>query len=125
MSYTVRLFDASTCDVFAELVERNNGIFGGCWCIGYHSRPGEKGTDYRAAKEARVRTGRPTLRSSSTRSAPPRGGASTAASGAPEHQAQTRQTILIHCAAGGARSIAVQLAHELGARVIGTRARRI
>jgi ribosomal protein S18 acetylase RimI-like enzyme len=55
MSYSVRPLDASTWDAFAELVERNNGIFGGCWCIGYHPECGEKGTDYRAAKEARVR----------------------------------------------------------------------
>jgi NADPH:quinone reductase-like Zn-dependent oxidoreductase len=33
---------------------------------------------------------------------------------------RTGQTILIHGAAGGVGSIAVQLAHELGARVIGT-----
>jgi GNAT superfamily N-acetyltransferase len=32
MSYTVRPLDASTWDAFAELVERNNGIYGGCWC---------------------------------------------------------------------------------------------
>jgi len=58
MAYTIRSLDASTWDAFAELVERNNGIFGGCWCIGYHLRPGDVGTDYRAAKEARVRGGR-------------------------------------------------------------------
>jgi hypothetical protein len=34
MSYTIRPLDASTWAAFAELVERNNGIFGGCWCIG-------------------------------------------------------------------------------------------
>ena len=33
---------------------------------------------------------------------------------------KTGQTVLIHGAAGGVGSIAVQLAHELGARVIGT-----
>ena len=36
MAYTIRPLDASTWDEFAELVERTNGIFGGCWCIGYH-----------------------------------------------------------------------------------------
>jgi len=58
MAYAVRPLDASTWGAFAELVERNNGIFGGCWCISYHLEPGDKGTDYRAAKEARVATGR-------------------------------------------------------------------
>lgn len=58
MTYTVRPLEAATWDAFAELVERNNGIFGGCWCISYHLQPSEKGSDYRAAKETRVREGR-------------------------------------------------------------------
>ena len=58
MRYTVRPLDASTWDAFAELVERNNGIFGGCWCIGYHPECGQNGISYRAVKEDRVRTGR-------------------------------------------------------------------
>jgi hypothetical protein len=29
VSYTTRALDASTWDAFAELVERNNGIYGG------------------------------------------------------------------------------------------------
>jgi ribosomal protein S18 acetylase RimI-like enzyme len=58
MSYTIQALDASTWDAFAELVVRNNGIFGGCWCIAYHLEPGEQGTDYRASKQARVRQGR-------------------------------------------------------------------
>ncbi len=38
---------------FAELVERNNGIYGGCWCIGYHPECGQR-IDYRATKRTRV-----------------------------------------------------------------------
>ena len=34
MPYTTRSLDASTWDAFAELVERNHGVFGGCWCMG-------------------------------------------------------------------------------------------
>jgi GNAT superfamily N-acetyltransferase len=59
MAYTVRPLDASTWAAFAELVERNNGIFGGCWCMGYH--PDDSRTDAeqnRAGKERRVREGR-------------------------------------------------------------------
>ena len=34
--YDVRPLDESTWPAFAALVEANNGIFGGCWCIGFH-----------------------------------------------------------------------------------------
>jgi ribosomal protein S18 acetylase RimI-like enzyme len=58
MSYEVRPLDAATWDAFAELVERNNGVFGGCWCIGYHPECGQRGISHRDVKEDRVRTGR-------------------------------------------------------------------
>ena len=35
-TYTVRALDEATWAAFAALVERNNGIFGGCWCMGFH-----------------------------------------------------------------------------------------
>ena len=56
--YTVRPLNAATWDAFAELVERNNGVYGGCWCIGYHPECGQRQISYRAVKEERVRTGR-------------------------------------------------------------------
>jgi GNAT superfamily N-acetyltransferase len=58
MSYTTQPLNAATWDAFAELVERNNGVFGGCWCIGYHPECGQKGISYRTVKEDRVRTDR-------------------------------------------------------------------
>jgi GNAT superfamily N-acetyltransferase len=57
--YTVKALDQSTWAAFAALVERNNGIFGGCWCMGFH--PKESWSDVaqkRAAKEQRVREGK-------------------------------------------------------------------
>ena len=58
MSPTVRTLDASTWDAFSELVERNNGIFGGCWCIGFHlDRKPKQQMDNRTAKEKLVRAG--------------------------------------------------------------------
>jgi hypothetical protein len=57
--YTVKALDQSTWAAFAALVELNNGIFGGCWCIAFH--PEESWTDVaqkRAAKEQRVREGK-------------------------------------------------------------------
>jgi GNAT superfamily N-acetyltransferase len=35
-TFDVRPLDESTWSAFAALVERNNGIFGGCWCMGFH-----------------------------------------------------------------------------------------
>jgi GNAT superfamily N-acetyltransferase len=58
MSFAVVELDASTWDAFAELVERNNGIFGGCWCTGFHPEGRERGIDRRAVKEERVLCGR-------------------------------------------------------------------
>ena len=58
MTFEVRRLDATTWDLFAELVERNNGIFGGCWCIGYHPECGRTDISHRAVKEDRVRTDR-------------------------------------------------------------------
>lgn len=58
MSFTIATLDASTWESFAELVERNNGVYGGCWCIGYHPECGQRGLDHRAAKQERVISGR-------------------------------------------------------------------
>ena len=52
---------SETWPAFARLVEKHNGIFGGCWCISFHLAPDEgKRTpaEYRAMKETRVREGR-------------------------------------------------------------------
>ncbi len=58
MSFTNRALDESTWNDFAELVDRNNGVYGGCWCIAYHPEYTQKGLDFRVAKEDRVRTDR-------------------------------------------------------------------
>lgn len=57
-AYTIRSLDASTWDAFAELVERNNGIYGGCWCIAFHSCYQRGVSDPRCLKEELVRAGR-------------------------------------------------------------------
>ncbi len=56
-SYTIAELNAATWHLFAELVERNNGIYGGCWCIGYHPECGRRDIDHRTVKEERVRSG--------------------------------------------------------------------
>ena len=57
---TVKALDQSTWPAFAALVERNNGVFGGCWCMGFHAEG--VGKDTTAAqncerKHERVRAG--------------------------------------------------------------------
>jgi GNAT superfamily N-acetyltransferase len=55
--YVVRPLDASTWDAFADLVERNNGIYGGCWCAGNHTGYQRGVTRGRSFKEELVRSG--------------------------------------------------------------------
>ncbi len=59
--YTTRLLDASTWPDFAALVERHNGVWGGCWCMGFHPEGlGDRtsAARNRSLKEVRVREGR-------------------------------------------------------------------
>jgi hypothetical protein len=59
MRYTVRPLEASTWAAFAELAERNNGIFGGCWCMAYHPEVSRTDAAHnRAGKQRRVQEGR-------------------------------------------------------------------
>ncbi len=55
--YTIRPLDVSTWDAFAELAERNNGVYGGCWCVAFHSAYQRGISDNRALKEQLVRAG--------------------------------------------------------------------
>ena len=57
-SFETRPLDASTWDAFAELVERNNGVYGGCWCIAFHTEYQRGVSDPRTLKEQLVKTGR-------------------------------------------------------------------
>jgi len=59
-TYTVKALDNSTWDAFAALVERNGGVFGGCWCMGFHPEGVGKETTpelNRKRKFERVRAG--------------------------------------------------------------------
>ena len=59
-AYRVRPLDELTWPAFAALVEHNNGVFGGCWCIGFHPEGAAKDRTpelNRDRKLARVRAG--------------------------------------------------------------------
>lgn len=56
-----RSLDESTWPDFVRLVERHNGVWGGCWCMGFHAEGVGRDTtaaQNRSAKERRVREGR-------------------------------------------------------------------
>ena len=59
--YVVKPLDANTWDAFSRLVERHNGVFGGCWCTWFHTFHAEKtftAEGNRALKERLVKEGR-------------------------------------------------------------------
>ena len=56
MSLTTKPLDVSTWPDFDRLVERDGGVWGGCWCMGFHAK--EEGASNRLKKECRVREGR-------------------------------------------------------------------
>lgn len=56
--YTIKALDESSWDAFARLVEENNGVFGGCWCMGFHPDDSRDPALNRERKLARVRAGR-------------------------------------------------------------------
>jgi len=60
-SFDVRPLDEATWPDFARLVERHNGVWGGCWCMGFHAEGvGRSKTPQqnRSEKQGRVRQGR-------------------------------------------------------------------
>lgn len=57
-TYLTRLLTPETWDDFAALVEANNGVWGGCWCMGFHPAGCTAGAaGNRAAKRELVAAG--------------------------------------------------------------------
>ena len=59
--YHVRPLAEATWPDFAGLVERHNGVWGGCWCMAFHAEGAERAStpaQHRSAKECRVREDR-------------------------------------------------------------------
>ena len=59
--YETRALDETTWPGFAGLVEANNGVWGGCWCLWYHGKEASQDrtlVQKRKAKERLVREGR-------------------------------------------------------------------
>lgn len=59
IDYITRPLDATTWPDFARLVEAHNGVWGGCWCMWYHTKDEPPTPEAkRKAKECLVREGR-------------------------------------------------------------------
>ena len=51
--YATKPLTAETWDDFAALVEANNGVWGGCWCIGFHPEGITKDSTAEGNREAK------------------------------------------------------------------------
>lgn len=60
VDFSIQPLAPATWEAFAAMVERHNGIFGGCWCIYFHPDCAERGKGYdgnRALKKTLVDAG--------------------------------------------------------------------
>ncbi|HZZ18582.1 MAG TPA: GNAT family N-acetyltransferase [Opitutaceae bacterium] len=55
--FTTKPLSPKTWPDFASLVESNNGVWGGCWCLSFHAEGAERGPQRKRMKECRVREG--------------------------------------------------------------------
>jgi GNAT superfamily N-acetyltransferase len=56
--FTIKPLTLETWPAFAALVERHNGVWGGCWCLGFHAERDTRGyEERRQLKLAKVKAG--------------------------------------------------------------------
>jgi GNAT superfamily N-acetyltransferase len=55
--FKVQALSLATWSDFEALVQRHNGVWGGCWCLAFHPEGKEPGPHRREAKRCRVRDG--------------------------------------------------------------------
>ncbi|HKT21110.1 MAG TPA: hypothetical protein VJR06_00605 [Nitrososphaerales archaeon] len=53
--FRVQELGPETWPDFARLVEKHNGIWGGCWCVAFHRKPGEDWTTRTAAQNRKLK----------------------------------------------------------------------
>jgi len=54
-SYDVRALTADTWPAYRRMMERHNGVFGGCWCTYFHTMSDEKAREYDANRDLKQR----------------------------------------------------------------------
>ncbi|MDG6910066.1 MAG: GNAT family N-acetyltransferase [Nitrososphaerota archaeon] len=53
--FSVRELGPETWPDFTKIVEKHNGIWGGCWCVAFHCKPGEDWSSRGAAQNRRLK----------------------------------------------------------------------
>lgn len=56
-TFVIRTLSPVTWDDFASLVERHNGVWGGCWCLEFHEDGRARGLDRKDKKLCHVQRG--------------------------------------------------------------------
>src|SRR5271154_6121519 len=56
-TFAVKSLTLLTWPDFAALVERHNGVWGGCWCMEFHAEGAKRGSHRQSRKECLVRDG--------------------------------------------------------------------
>jgi GNAT superfamily N-acetyltransferase len=52
---TVRPLGPDTWEPYARLIERHNGVWGGCWCLAFHPKSPERGRSFEGNRELKRR----------------------------------------------------------------------
>jgi hypothetical protein len=45
-TYAIKPLGPETWDAYARLIERHNGVWGGCWCLAFHPKAPERGRSF-------------------------------------------------------------------------------
>ncbi|CAN5834457.1 hypothetical protein BH23ACT4_BH23ACT4_07560 [soil metagenome] len=53
--YSVKPLGIETFDAFARLVEKHNGVWGGCWCLSFHPKSPERGQSLEGNRALKLR----------------------------------------------------------------------
>lgn len=54
-THTVRPLGLDTWDAYAALIERHNGVWGGCWCLAFHPQTPERGQSFEGNRSLKRR----------------------------------------------------------------------
>jgi GNAT superfamily N-acetyltransferase len=56
--FLIKELGGGTWPDFVRIMEKHNGVWGGCWCVAFHLKRGESNRPHRAYKERLVRANR-------------------------------------------------------------------